>query len=100
MSVALPHHLQARATYSHHDARFRDFVQEFDGVPTQLAGKRIEMSAASLASAGLVIAPDTGVVANLVVKSVGSGYRFGAWEIRVDGRNLTDRRDPVIHMGP
>jgi outer membrane receptor protein involved in Fe transport len=26
---------------------------------------------------------------------VGIGYRFGPYEIRVDGRNLSDRRDPV-----
>ena len=26
---------------------------------------------------------------------VGIGYRFGQYEIRVDGRNLSDRRDPV-----
>jgi len=26
---------------------------------------------------------------------MGAGYRAGRWELRVDGRNLTDRRDPV-----
>ena len=25
----------------------------------------------------------------------GAGYRFDRWDIRVDGRNLGDRRDPV-----
>ena len=36
-------HLITRAAYSYHDARFQDYLTEFDGVPTQLAGKRIEM---------------------------------------------------------
>lgn len=25
----------------------------------------------------------------------GAGYRLGRWELRLDGRNLTDRRDAV-----
>ena len=112
----LPRNVSARATYSFHDARFQDFVQSFDGVPTQLAGKRLEMSARHLASFGLLYAPSEGVIANAEFKYVGSrflnkrntalaegfatltlggGYRFDRWEIRVDGRNLTDRRDPV-----
>jgi outer membrane receptor protein involved in Fe transport len=106
----------ARATYSFHDGRFVDFVQAFDGVPTQLAGKRFEMSARRLASAGLSFAPTRGPVANLVVRYTGNrylnkrntalapafttvdaglGYRTGRVEVRVDARNLTNRRDAV-----
>ena len=112
----LPHHLTGRATYSFHDARFRDYVAEFDGVPTQLGGKRLEMSARHLAAFGLVYAPASGATAGVEWSFVGGrylnmrntaladaygtlgasvGYRAGKWELRVDGRNLTDERPPV-----
>ena len=108
--------LSARGTYSFHDATFVDFVQAFDGVPTQLAGKRFEMSARHLVSGGLIFAPGKSLSGSLIVKhtgdrylnkrntalaepfttvDVGVGYRFGEYEIRADGRNLSDRRDPV-----
>jgi iron complex outermembrane recepter protein len=112
----LPSHLTCRATYSFHDARFVDFVQEFDGVPTQLGGNRIEMSARHLASAGLIFAPPSGLAAAASFNYVGSrylnmrntalapgfatvaasvGYRTRQWEVRLDAQNLGDRRDPV-----
>jgi iron complex outermembrane receptor protein len=112
----LTDHLRGRATYSLHDARFADFVQELDGVPTQLAGKRLEMSARHMASAGLVYAPPRGLTGLVELAYVGSrfldkrntapvggyatlsasaGYRSGRWEVRVCGRNLTNRRDAV-----
>jgi iron complex outermembrane receptor protein len=108
--------VSARATYSFHDAKFTDFETEFDGVPTQLAGKRLEMSARHLFSAGLLRAPDHGVLGGVQFNWVGSrylnkrntaladaygtvsaslGYRANKWEFRVDGRNLNDARDPV-----
>ena len=36
--LQLPHAVFARATYSFHDGKFVDFVQDFDGTLTQLAG--------------------------------------------------------------
>jgi outer membrane receptor protein involved in Fe transport len=114
--VRARHDVSARVTYSFHDGRFVDFVQAFDGVPTQLAGNRFEMSARHLFSAGIVAAPDRGPVGSVIVKytgdrfldkrnralaapfttlDVGGGYRLRRWEIRVDGRNLTNRRDAV-----
>jgi iron complex outermembrane receptor protein len=108
--------ISARATYSFHDARFRDFLTEFDGVPTQLAGKRLEMSARHLFSAGLLRAPERGVLGGVQLNWVGSrflnkrntaladaygtvsaslGWRADKWEVRLDGRNLNDARDPV-----
>jgi outer membrane receptor protein involved in Fe transport len=108
--------LSARVTYSFHDARFVDFVQDFDGALTQLDGNRIEMSARHLFSAGVILAPEHGLVGSVLVKYVGDrymnkrntalaepfttvdagvGYRFGPYEVRLDGRNLSDRRDPV-----
>ncbi len=113
----LPRNVTARASYSFHDAKFVDFSFEFDpGVPTQLAGRRLEMSARHLASAGLIYSPRSGVtgfaemnvvgsrflnkrntalVDGYAVLSAGIGYRFVGWELRLDGRNLTNERAPV-----
>lgn len=115
-SLRLRRDWSARVTYSLHDARFRDFLTEFDGEPAQLAGKRLEMSARHLAAAGLVHAPAHGLLAMAELQRVGSrflnkrntalapaytavsgalGWRWGRWEARVDGSNLTDERPPV-----
>jgi len=114
--LRLPFETYARATYSFHDGRFVDFVQDFGGVPTQLAGNRFEMSARHLASAGLTFAPEKGLVAHASVNYTGDrflnmrntalapafstvdagiGYRMDRAELRLDGRNLTNRRDAV-----
>lgn len=116
MSLFLRHDVIARATYSLHDARFTDFVQDFDGVPTQLAGKRLEMSARNLAGFGIAYSPIRGFVGGIDVSYTGSryltkrntalaegfatlglsaGYRTPRWELHVDALNVTDRRDPV-----
>ena len=114
--LRLPFSTRARATYSFHDGKFVDFVQDFGGVPTQLAGNRVEMSARHLASAGLTYAPDAGLIAYTTANYTGDrylnkrntalagafttldagvGFRANRFELRVDGRNLTNRRDPV-----
>jgi iron complex outermembrane recepter protein len=114
--IKLPYALFARATYSFHDGEFVNFVQAFDGVPTQLGGKRIEMSARHLASAGLTLAPELGFIASVSFNYTGDrylnmrntaladafttidagiGYRLDRFELRVDGRNLGDQRDAV-----
>jgi iron complex outermembrane receptor protein len=108
--------LIAQGTYAWHDSKFRDFVQEFDGVPTQLAGNRLEMVARNLGSLGLIYAPAQGfsgfVLANYVGErflnkrntalapsytawSAGLGYRYESWEARLTGENLGDTRPPV-----
>lgn len=109
--------LWLRAVYSYHDARFRDFVFEFDpGVPTQLGGKRLEMSPHNMAGGQVAWAPATGLQASADVHYVGSrflnkrntapaeaytelsaslGWRVRKYEVRVAGHNLSDRRDPV-----
>jgi iron complex outermembrane receptor protein len=110
------HALSLRGTYALHDARFRDFVMDFDGVPTQLAGKRFEMSAHHLAAIGAALAPAHGLVAHAEARYNGSrflnkrntalaegfatvdaglGWRAARVEVRAEGRNLTDRRDPI-----
>ncbi len=108
--------LMARAAWSLHDARFLDYVRDFDGVPTQLEGKRQEMTPRDLGAVGLVWAPPAGFIARADVRytgdrylnkrntalaqgftswSAGVGWRAPHWEVRVDGENLSDRRDPV-----
>ena len=108
--------LWARLAYSFHDAEFRDFVQDFGGVPTQLKGKRIEMSARDMAALGVIWAPASGFTAHGEVRYTGSrylnkrntalasdfmsysagiGWRMKSWELRLDGENLSDARDPV-----
>jgi iron complex outermembrane receptor protein len=112
----LPRAVTARITYSFHSSTFIDFVQAFDGVPTQLAGKRLEMSPNHLFGTGIVYAPSSGWFGTLMAKYAGSrylnkrntafaeayttldagaGYRAGRYEARIDARNLADRRDPV-----
>jgi iron complex outermembrane receptor protein len=114
--VRLSHAVTARATYSAHDGKFVDFVQDFDGVATQLGGKRFEMSANTLASAGLTYAPSSGFIAHASMNYTGDrylnkrntalapafstvdagiGFRRKSWELRVDGRNLGDSRDAI-----
>ncbi|MEZ5285907.1 MAG: TonB-dependent receptor [Vicinamibacterales bacterium] len=109
-------HVSGRLTYSFHDATFVDFERAFDGVVTQLAGRRFEMSPRHLFSGGVFFAPDQGVIASLVLKYTGDrymdkrnraladgfatvdagvGYRFDRYELRLDGRNLGDARDVV-----
>lgn len=108
---------RVRVTYAYHDARFTDYSRlRPDGSLQQLAGKRLELSPQNLGALGLIYAPTTGVNAAVVWNSVGSrylnksntsvagayttfdaglGYRFEDWELRLDGYNLTNRRDPV-----
>ena len=105
-----------QATYAWHDAKFRDYVQDFDGVATQLDGNRLELSAKNLGSAGLLYIPaqgftgfalfnyvgerflnkrNTALTPDYTTWSAGLGYRFNTWEIRLDGENLNDTRPPV-----
>jgi len=102
--------------YSYHDARFREFVQDFDGTLTNLEGKRLEMSPHHLLNAGFVWSPERGWTAQAMVNRVGNrylnkrntalapsyttwsagvGYKIGRGEIRIDGRNLNNVRPPV-----
>ncbi len=116
--VSLTRDVHARATYSYHDGKYVDFRKDLEGngTLTQLAGKRIEMSAHNLASAGVTYAPASSLILVGSLNYVGSryldelnealapafttfdagiGYRFGQIEVRLDGRNLGDRRDAV-----
>lgn len=108
--------LRVQATFARHEARFRDFVQLFGDMPTQLRGNRFEMSARTLGGAAITYAPETGLTGfvswnytgdrylnkrNTALAgpfslwAAGIGYRFGKQELRCDGSNLGDRRDPI-----
>jgi iron complex outermembrane receptor protein len=114
--VRLPKSVMARGSYSFHDAHYTSFTQVFDDVPAVLDGNRLEMSARHLWSGGLVYGPSAGPIGSLVFNYTGSrylnrrntaladgflnvdlgvGYRWNRWEVRFDGRNLADRRDPI-----
>ena len=114
--VHVANDIWARGTFGLHDGKFVDFIQDFDGTLTQLGGRRFEMSAKHLASVGVIYGPATGLMGNVTVNYVGDrflnkrntalaepfttvdvgvGWRFARSELRVDARNLTDRRDPV-----
>ena len=106
----------ARGSVALHDARFRDYETAFDGVPARIDGNRLEMSPRELASLALTFSPPRGVFASAETHYVGSrylnkrntaeagayttvaalvGWRAERYELRLTGRNLTDRRDPV-----
>lgn len=114
--VTLVENLVGQLAYSLHDARFEDFLREFDGVPRQLSGNKLEMSARHLGGLGLIWSPPRGLFGSVVANytgerflnarntalapdfttlSAGLGYRTERWDLRLDGYNLTDERDPV-----
>lgn len=117
LAAVLAPDLVLRTAYSYHDARFTRFAFEFDpGVPTQLAGNRLEMSPFHLGSLALTWAPARGFSASLEAAYHGwlwlnkrnsapaggfttlgasVGWRAGDWDLRLTGTNLTDRRSPV-----
>ena len=109
--------LRLRATYAYHDARYTDRVVLLDdGTTVNYAGNRLEVSPQNLAALGVIYAPAQGFEGSIVWNYVGRrfldqenetpvgsyttvdagiGYRFARWELRLDGYNLGDRRDPV-----
>jgi iron complex outermembrane receptor protein len=80
--------LKGQFSYARHDAKFRDFVQAFDGVPTQLAGKRY-------VGDRFLNKRNTALADAYTTWSAGLGYRYDKWLVRVDGENLNDERSPV-----
>lgn len=108
---------RVRATYAYHNARYTDRpVTQEDGSVENFAGNRLEASPQNLAALGLIYAPAAGFegsvvwnyvgkrfldqenltpVGSYVMVDAGIGYRFDRWELRLDGSNLSNRRDPV-----
>jgi iron complex outermembrane receptor protein len=125
-SFFLPHDLIARANYTYHDARFTRFTALADdgsGVIENFDGKRIEVSPQHLAGVSVFYTPNRGLLGGVSMNYTGSrfldrdnnilaegfptvdlsaGYRTPRWEIRVDARNVGNRRDPVAEseQGP
>ena len=108
-------HWRTTATWAWHEAVFREFVQDFGGVPTDLSGHVLELAPRHLASLGLGW-QGCGWHAEAVACYVGArwlnrrntaeaeayttvdasvGRSVGRWDLWVAGRNLSDRRDPV-----
>jgi outer membrane receptor protein involved in Fe transport len=108
--------LYGRFAWSWHDSTFRDFEQDFGTGPVQLAGNRLEMVPESMGALGVIWAPKSGFTAHGEVRYTGSryldrrntalapgfvswsagiGWRMKSLTLRLDGENLSDRRDPV-----
>jgi iron complex outermembrane recepter protein len=115
--ASLARDLWLAASYACHDARFVDYARtRADGALQQLAGKRLELSPQALGAVSLVYGPPAGFQASVTWSYLGPrfldkansaraggystidagvGYRIRSLEIRLDGSNLTGRRDPV-----
>jgi outer membrane receptor for ferric coprogen and ferric-rhodotorulic acid len=112
----LAEYTQLRVGYAHHTSRFGDYLRLFDGEPTQLAGNSQELSPRDTGSIGVLFAAPEGLILSADYTYTGErylnkrntslapsfglldasvGYRFQSWELRLDGRNLTDARGPV-----
>ncbi|HLJ38811.1 MAG TPA: TonB-dependent receptor [Steroidobacteraceae bacterium] len=115
---AITQDLMIAADYSWHEARFTQY-QFFDanlGTYVDVAGRDLPLSPRHLATAGLLYRPSQGLNATLVLSYVGRryldeeniapvggytrvdatvGYRFGHYELALEGTNLTDQRPPV-----
>jgi len=98
------------------DARYRDFVDQIDGVPVQLAGNRQVLTPAFRAGAGLLYAPERRWRGSLTGTWIGDhflnslntfeapgyavvdaslGYRFERFTTAILASNLGGRRDAV-----
>ena len=102
--------------YSYHDTRFGDTFATEGEATVQLAGHQLELSPHNLASTGVLYAPSRGLGGGIQLAYIGrrfldrlntvpvggyttidaeAGYRAGRYTLRLVGRNLTNRRDPV-----
>jgi iron complex outermembrane receptor protein len=110
--------LAVAADYSYHDAHFTQY-QFFDiesGSYVDVAGRELPLSPRQLAAAGILYQPAQGFGSTLVLTYVGRrfldeqnvapvggyakldatlGYRFGHYELALEGTNLTNQRPPV-----
>jgi iron complex outermembrane receptor protein len=104
------------ATASYHDARFTQYLF-FDGnANVDVAGRELPLSPHVLAALGLLYTPNQGLSASVVGRYIGRrfldeentapvggyttldanvGYRIGAYQVMVEGTNLTNQRPPV-----
>jgi len=109
--------LRLAGSYAYHEAKFVNYGRlRPDGSIQQLGGKFLELSPEHLGALGLIYRPvsgfsgyavwnyvgerflnkgNTSVADSYSTLDAGIGYRFPKWELRLDGYNLTDERDPV-----
>ena len=110
--------LAIAANYSWHDAHFThyQFFDDSAGAFVDVAGRNLPLSPRQLAAAGLLYQPPQGCAATLVLTYVGRryldeenlapvggytrldatlGWRFGHYEVALEGTNLTNQRPPV-----
>ncbi|MDE2464119.1 MAG: TonB-dependent receptor [Alphaproteobacteria bacterium] len=108
--------LSVAASIAYHDDRFGHYMF-FDGVNSvDVAGRQLTLSPHYLASLGILYTPPQGLNGTLVVNYIGRryldeentapvsgyttlaatlGYRFGRYDVAVEGTNLTNQRPPV-----
>jgi len=115
---AITRDLAVAANYAYHDAHFTQY-QFFDiqsGNYVDVAGRKLPLSPRHLASAGILYQPAQGFGSTLILTYVGRrfldeenvapvggyarldatlGYRFGHYELALQGTNLTNQRPPV-----
>ena len=108
--------LALAANASYHDARFTQYLI-FDGESyVDVAGRQLTLSPHVLAALGLLYTPKQGWSTTAVARYIGRrfldeentaavggyttldanlGYRFGRWQVSLEGTNLTNQRPPV-----
>ncbi len=108
--------LALSASLAYHDDRFGHYMF-FNGVSSvDVAGRQLTLSPHYLASLGILYSPPKGLNGSLVVNYVGRryldeentapvpafttlsasvGYRFGRYDLALEGTNLTNQRPPV-----
>jgi prepilin-type processing-associated H-X9-DG protein len=108
--------LAIAANVAYHNDQFTNYLF-FDGVSSvNVAGNQLTLSPHILASGGILYTPATGFNATVVVNYVGRryldeentalvpgyttlaatlGYKFGRYQVSLEGTNLTNQRPPV-----
>jgi outer membrane receptor protein involved in Fe transport len=110
--------LSVAGEFAYHDARFTQylFVDPDTGLAVDVAGNQLPLSPRILASAAILYTPPRGLNATVVLRYIGRryldeentapvggyatlsatvGYRFGRYDIALEGENLTNQRPPV-----
>jgi iron complex outermembrane receptor protein len=108
--------LTLKASLTLSDAKYRNFITDVEGTPTQLEGKSQILTPKTRAGLGVIYAPDRGWRGSLVANHVGKhylnrrntaegatytlmdasvGYRFDSFTVQLAGSNLGNRRDAV-----
>ena len=108
--------LTLNSSLGYSSVRYRDFVTDVDGAPTQLSGNQLVLTPRWRAGAGVTYAPRLGLTAGLTASWTGQrwlnrlntvptpaytvvdaslGWRFEGFAVQFTVSNLGNRRDPV-----